>query len=93
MQLGIDSAVLDDIEIENATYQKSSCFCCTKMLNKWLEEVSTATWEWLLDAILAVINSAPTGENFVKNIPYLNQELSLKVVITILILTCTVHIY
>ena len=61
-QLGIDSAVLDSIEVENATHQKTSHSCCTNMMNKWLEKETSATWEKLLDAILAVINSTPSGE-------------------------------
>ncbi|XP_065900447.1 uncharacterized protein [Dysidea avara] len=59
-QLGIDSAVLDSIEVENATHQKTSHSCCTNMMNKWLEKETSTTWEKLLDAILAVINSTPS---------------------------------
>ena len=60
-QLGIDSTVLDGIGLENATHQKTSHSCCTNMIYKWLENTN-ATWEKLLDVLLAVINTTPSGK-------------------------------
>jgi len=60
-QLGIDSAVLDGIGLENATHQKTIHSCCIDMFLKWLEDTS-ATWEKLLHVLLAVTETTPTGK-------------------------------